>query len=226
MRPRTLTALAAVGLAVAAPAASLAAQPQDASTTLGTGSKTCTIKHHASCKGITHHRANLAGRDLRGAHFEKAKMHHADFRQADLRGARFDGAKLRGADFSGARLKGAHFEAAASMYERTGKRANQAQPAPSCNPNCSGADLRSANFTGANLSYANLSYSDLEAATLNSANLTSANLIYANLSWAYLTNANLNWANLFSANLTSANLTGAAWNNTTCPDGTVTYTGC
>ena len=202
MRPRTLTALAAVGLAVAAPAASLAAQPQDSSTTLGTGSKTCTIKRGASCGGVTHHHADLRGRDLRGVHFEKAKMHHADFRQADLRGARFDGAKLRGADFSGARLKGAHFGPAAMVYdERAGKGTNQVQPAPSCYPNCSGADLRSANFTGANVT---------------GADLTSANL----------TNANLTDANLTDAWLISANLTYAVQFNTTCPWGTVTNTGC
>jgi len=108
MRPRTLTALAAVGLAIAAPVAvgipnsvtsiGMVAVPGE---TLGTGSKTCTIKRGASCRGVTHHRANLAGRDLRGVHFEKAKMHHADFRQADLRGARFDGAKLRGRTSAG-----------------------------------------------------------------------------------------------------------------------------
>ena len=200
MRPRTLTALAAVGLAIAAPAASLANQPQGASKTLGTGSKTCTIKRGASCKGVTHHRANLAGRDLRGAHFERAELHHSDFREADLRGAHFEGAKLRGVDFSGAKLKGAHFEAAtgnASLYaERTGKGANQAQPAPSCNPKCSGADLTSANLSGANLTSANLS-----GALLFSANLT-------------------------SANLTGANFTGALWMNTTCPSNTLTSTGC
>ena len=212
MRPRTLTALAAVGLAVAAPAASLAAQPQDSSTTLGTNAKTCTIRHHASCKGVTHHHADLRGRDLRGVHFEKAKMHHADFRQADLRGARFDGAKLRGADFSGARLKGAHFGAP----KRAGKSTNQAQVAPSCNPICSGADLRGANFTGANLAGADLTY----------AYLTAANLSYANLAGADLSSANLMSADLTYANLASANFTYAIWNNTTCPNGTVTNTGC
>ena len=202
MRHRTLTALAAVGLAVAAPAASLADQPQDSSTTLGTNAKTCTIRHHASCKGVTHHHADLRGRDLRGVHFEKAKMHHADFRQADLRGAHFDGAKLRGADFSGARLKGAHFGAP----KRAGKSTNQAQVAPSCNPICSGADLRGANFTGANLAGADLTYAYLMSADLTYANLSSADLTYANLA--------------------SANFTYAIWNNTTCPNGTVTNTGC
>ena len=160
MRHRTLTALAAVGLAIAIPVSVAAAwDPRGEFNSggilqLGTGSKACTVKRGASCRGVTHHRANLAGRDLRGAHFEKAKMHHADFRQADLRGAHFEGAKLRGVDFSGARLKGAHF----GPPRKTGKGANQAQPAPGCYPNCVSADLRSANFTDANLTGADTSY--------------------------------------------------------------------
>ena len=73
MRPKALTALAAVVLAGAAPVA-LAAQP----TTLGTGAKTCVLNPGTSCKGVTHHRASLAGRDLHGARFYDARMHHAE----------------------------------------------------------------------------------------------------------------------------------------------------
>ena len=72
-----------------------------------------------------------------------------------------------------------------------GKGANQVQPAPSCFPNCQGANLRRANLYRANL-----------------------------------TNANLFRANLGGANLTGAILSGAQWANTTCPNGTVTSTGC
>ena len=204
MRPRTLTVLAAVGLAVAAPVGlgipssvtSIGTVAVPAAT-LGTGSKTCTAKRGASCKGVKHHRANLAGRDLRGARFEKAELHYSDFREADLRGAHFEGAKLRGVDFSGARLKGAHFEAP----KRAGKGANQAQPAPSCNPKCKGADLTSANFT-------------------------TAGLANANFTSAYLPSANFTSADLTDAYFIGANLTGALWNDTTCPDGTVHNTGC
>ena len=141
MRLRTTAILATAALGLAIPASGLA----EVSTTIGTGEKTCVPTRGASCKGITHHRVNLAGRDLRGVHFHGAKLHHADFRQADLRGARFHGAKLRGADFSGARLKGAHF----GPSKTTRKGANQSQPAPACYPKCSGADLTSANLTGA-----------------------------------------------------------------------------
>ena len=87
-----------------------------------------------------------------------------------------------------------------------GKGANQVQPAPSCFPNCQGANLYRANLTNANLF----------RAFLTSANLTNANL----------TNANLFRANLGGANLTGAILSGAKWANTTCPNGTVTSTGC
>jgi uncharacterized protein YjbI with pentapeptide repeats len=49
--------------------------------------------------------------------------------------------------------------------------------------------------------------------------------------FTYLRGANLSGANLtdaymYQVNLTDANLTGMTWSNTTCPDGTVTNTGC
>ena len=223
MGPRTLTALAAAGLAVSTPIA-LATQPTD----LGTGTKTCTVKQNAACHGVTHHRANLAGLDLRGARFYRAKMSHADFRGADLRGAhfhratmrhadfsgsdlrgaRFSGTKLRGADFGGAKLKGAHFGPPV-----TRKGSHQAQPAPSCNPNCSGADLTSANFSEANLTGANFTSANLTSANLTRANFTSANFTSANLTSANLTNANFTSATLTGANFTSANRTGATFTN-------------
>ena len=108
MRLTTIIALAVVGLAVVMPAASFGAEEA----TLGTGAKTCTAKHHASCPGITHHRSNLAGQNLRGARFHGSKMHHTDFRQANLRGAHFQRAELHHSDFRRADLRGAHFEGA------------------------------------------------------------------------------------------------------------------
>ena len=223
MRPRTITALAAVVLASAAPVA-LASQP----TTLGTGAKTCVLKPGASCKAVVHHRASLAGHNLqgarfygatmhhadfrganlRGAHFHRAVMHRADFSGADLRGARFHGTKLRGADFSGAKMKGAHFGPPAAR-----KKSHQAQPAPSCNPNCAGADLTSANFSEANLTGANFTSANLTSANLTRANFTSANFTSANLTSANLTNANFTSATLTGANFTSANRTGATFTN-------------
>jgi uncharacterized protein YjbI with pentapeptide repeats len=92
-----------------------------------------------------------------------------------------------------------------------GKGANQVQPAPSCFPNCQGANLRRANLYRANLTNANLF-----RAFLTRANLTRANL----------RDAGLTRANLAGANITRANLRGAKWANTTCPNGTVTSTGC
>ena len=53
-----------------------------------------------------------------------------------------------------------------------------------------------------------------------------ANLFGAKLRNADLTNADLSGANLTNAVLIGANLTGVTWSYTTCPDGTVTNTGC
>ncbi len=53
----------------------------------------------------------------------------------------------------------------------------------------------------------------------------------ANLERAYLGNVDLRGTHLTSVNLTSATLTDAnltyiVWRRTTCPDGTITDTGC
>ncbi len=94
-----------------------------------------------------------------------------------------------------------------------------------------GADLYEANLYLANMSGANLTGANLYEAYVDGANLSGANLTGANLNWAYLTavnltGANLTDANLFGAGLNAANLTGVTWSNTTCPDGTITNTGC
>jgi uncharacterized protein YjbI with pentapeptide repeats len=235
MRPRTLAALTAVGLAVAAPVAIAGQQ----STTIGTGAKTCTLKPGADCRGVVHRWTVEHHGNLRKAKFTKADLRGADFRGADLRGADFRGAKLRHADFRGANLKGARLD----VVKRVGKGANGA-PGPSCYPNCQGADLTRAQlglpeltaFIGADLSYADFSNANLTNAILDGANLRGADLagtllVYADLSFANLTRANLSGANLTNANFIdaffgSAILSNAVWNNTTCPDGTVTSTGC
>ena len=185
MRPGTLTALVAVGLAVAAPVA-LAGQQ---STTIGTGAKTCVLGPGADCRGVVHrwtveHRGNL-----RKAKFTKADLRGVDFRGADLRGADFRGAKLRHADLRGANLKGARFHAPPGAR----KQANQT---PSCSPSCQGADLTGANLTGANLASANLTNANLSHANLTGVNLGGANLTGANLSGADITGANFTYATL------------------------------
>ena len=150
MRLGTLTALAAVGLAVAAPVA-LAGQQ---STTIGTGKTACTLKPGADCRGVVHRWTVEHHGNLRKAKFTKADLRGADFRGADLRGADFRGAKLRHADLRGANLKGARFHAPPG----TGKQANQT---PSCSPSCQGANLSYANLIGANLNGADLSHTKL-----------------------------------------------------------------
>ena len=205
MRPRTLTALAAVGLAVAAPVAVAGQQ----STTIGTGAKTCVLKPGADCRGVVHRWGVEHHGNLRKAKFTKADLRGADFRGADLRGADFRGAKLRHAEFRGANLKGARFDAP----PKAGKQANgnEGQPAPPCAPNCARTDLRGADLTEANLI---------------GVNFTGAILITANLQAADLSGANLTGAAVVSAYLVGANLASAIFQGTTCPNGTVTNTGC
>jgi uncharacterized protein YjbI with pentapeptide repeats len=190
--------------------------------------RTCILTRGAKCVG-----AKLRGEvkhhgDLRKANLRRADLRHADLRGANLQGADLRSANLKNADLRGANLKGAKFQYALPVHGKKAKRGNQT---PSCAPYCQGANLFGADLTDANLSYANLSYAnlrmaDLFYADLSHANLTGAYLSYANLSYANLSYANLYWANLTGADLTGADLTGAYWSNTSCPDGTVTNTGC
>ena len=208
MRPRTLTALAAVGLAMAIPVSVATAwDPRGEFNSggvlqLGTGAKTCVLGPGADCRGVVHRWSVEHHGNLRKAKFSKADLRGVDFRGADLRGADFRGAKLRHADLRGAKLKGARFHAPPGAR----KQSNQT---PSCSPSCQGADLSHANLTvaeleGANLTSANLSNAILTGADLTNAYLNGANLNYANLSNAVLTRANLDASSLYGANFEHA----------------------
>ncbi len=206
------------------------------------------VKHHGDLRKANLRRADLRFADLRGANLQGADLRSANLKYADLRGANLKGAKLQyappvhgrtskhvGADPScypscdGARLVGARLmNANLAFANLTGA-------------NLTGANLTNATLTNANLSDAKLYYAYLTHAYLVNANMTyshlkNASLYWANLTHADLANANLSFVNLTYADLTNANLTGADlfgamplttfWRNTTCPDGTVTNTGC
>ena len=86
-------------------------------------------------------------------------------------------------------------------------------------------------LVNANLTNANLVNADLSNATAINANLTGANLTGANLSGANMSGANMQSANATRTNFTNAeflytNLSGMTWNDTTCPGGNVTSSGC
>ena len=179
MRPGTLTALVAVGLAMAIPVSVATAwDPRGEFNSggvlqLGTGAKTCVLGPGADCRGVVHRWTVEHHGNLRKAKFTKADLRGADFRGADLRGADFRGAKLRHADLRGARLKGARFD----VVKQRGKTTNGIPwrvpvPGPSCDPNCSGADLQHAILINANLTGANLTGANLTGANLTGANLT------------------------------------------------------
>lgn len=202
MRPRTLAALAAVGLAVAAPVA-LAGQQ---STTIGTGAKTCVLGPGADCRGVVHRWTVEHHGNLRKAKFTKADLRGADFRGADLRGADFRGAKLHHVDMRGAKVKGARFDAP----PRRGKRENHGCVDTSVD--CMGANLEWGQFTkmdarGANFTNALLGHANFTEAWLSWANFTGAELYGVNFTWANLTLANLTNADLTKANFTGADLT-------------------
>jgi len=88
-------------------------------------------------------------------------------------------------------------------------------------------NLWHAYLANAHLDQANLTNADLITANLTNADLTSADLTNADLSGANLGGASLNFANLTNAllgnakNFSFAHLAFVTWNNTTCPDGSI-----
>ncbi len=201
--------------------------------------RTCTLTRGAKCVG-----AKLRGRVKHHGDLRKANLRRADLRFADLRGANLAGADLRSAnlthaDLRGANLKGAKFRYAAPVHRKKAKRSNQYWLCGEAS--CAGATLNYANLGYTNLAGADLQGADLVYASLYEANLTGANLAGASLNYvtanyatmtdatltdAYMPFVNLTGANLTGATLTGANLSAVTWSNTTCPDGTVTNTGC
>ena len=95
------------------------------------------------------------------------------------------------------------------------------------------ADLRHADLHGADLRYADLHGADLRHADLSGAKLKGAKFApiarkaargdkASNQSCA----PNCQSATPYYANLTGANLTSVTWEDTTCPNGSFTNTGC
>ncbi|MFM8829121.1 MAG: pentapeptide repeat-containing protein [Actinomycetota bacterium] len=201
---------------------------RDVSEVIGSGSRTCTLKPRADCRGVVD-RWNIE--------------HHGNLRKIRFTRANIVGADLRGADLRGARLDGAKF----SSLPRRGKRANQAQGcsvggcdvtvltsiraegaalpmadmscgqlycAPGTGPlfenaQMGGTDLSGANLAGATTNQAVQVIYSVDTLNLQSANLTGANVVNANLAGATAINANMTGANLTGANLSWANLSGA-----------------
>ena len=137
------------------------------------------------------------GVDLRGANLTGTHFTSANLDHADLRGANVTGTDLRGADMGFANLHG--------VYLTSG-----------------GPGM---NLTGANLSQANLSYADLTYANLTFADYATG-YVGTRLNNTDLSHANLSYANFYLTSLLTADFAGATWYQTTCPNGTVTDTGC
>lgn len=94
-----------------------------------------------------------------------------------------------------------------------------------------GADLSRQDLSAVDFSSATLARANLSGATLNTTDLTKADLGQANLAEAQLIRADLTGADLSGADLSRAVMaysvtTGTIWNDTTCPNGSKSSTGC
>src|ERR1700722_375495 len=130
-----------------------------------------------SCPGC-----DLAGLDLSGRVFKRAKLEGAKLARATLTGTDFFRAGLAHADLAAAKLAGANLNL---------------------------VDATWADLSGADLSHALLFEADLAGAKLTNANLQDARLGRARLNEADLSRARLTGADLTGARLAGAKLTGA-----------------
>jgi uncharacterized protein YjbI with pentapeptide repeats len=133
-----------------------------------------------------------AGRDLKGAIFNFARLSKVDFHGTQLQGASLYGARLEGALLDSAQLQGASLGSAhlegASLYK---------------------THLEDAHLDGAGLQGAYVDFGYLERASLVGAELQGASLVYADLQHAIFDSAQLQGASLVNAELQGASLDGA-----------------
>lgn len=164
----------------------------------------------ADLSGLNFSAMYLGGKNFTGTNFTGAKLTATNFRGANLTGADLSGADLTGASLNGAALRGARGLATATLTGTDFVR----------------ADLSGVDLSGAKLSNGFLTDANLAGANLSQANMTNAHLVGASLALANLTDADLSYANLAGADLRRTILTGVRWQDTTCPNGKETSTGC
>jgi len=253
MRPRTLTALAAVGLAVAVPIGTAAAAPKHPTSTKSHVVVTC-INTTTGAMRVKPAKHSCRKDEVKRSWLDPSAVHRL-IGAGTVTGATgpIGPAGANGTNgTNGANGTNGIDASAGPQCVWVASVLATAQSHSVCtNKDLLGLDLRRlgryGDFTGSNLANANLAYpanlefanltnanltgADFQLANLASANLTGANLTSAALLQALLYNANLTGADLTgadltNADLTNANLTGVIWSNTTCPNGTVTNTGC
>jgi uncharacterized protein YjbI with pentapeptide repeats len=157
--------------------------------------------------------------DLSGARLVNIQLRGADLRSWTLTGALFRGSDLSGADMRGMALN-------TTGYVDTDLSGAKMAGADLSWNNRSGfsgvSSFRNADLRGTDLSGVDLSY-----VRINDSNLTDADLSKANLTEGYLNNVNLRRATFEGATVKDIRVVGkTTWASTTCPDGTVTDTGC
>ena len=209
----------------------------------------------ADLRGADFRGADLRGADFRGAKLRHADLRDARLTGARFGDARRNGRVpaealppcglfCEGADLAGAYLQGANLTNV-SFFSANLTFANLD------NAILIKAHLTFADLLGASLVRANLTSADLRGAKLVPPNeeaasgelpapiggrgqdlpITDYRGVVADLTGANLTGANLTGVNLWlrdakGAAVGNVPLSGAIWSNTTCPDGTVTSTGC
>jgi hypothetical protein len=179
---------------------------------------------------------DLTGLNLAGANLAAAKFFYSKFTNVNLQGANLGRAWLQGATFKGSNFAGASLsKAVLNCSGPNGCESYFAVAGPNVvtfnDSDMSGTDFTGADFTGPVSGTVVFSDTNLTAARFNGAQLARATFLRANLTGASLTGAGLFGAAMLGTNLSGATVTGAQlrdviWDRSTCPDGTLTATGC
>ena len=150
---------------------------------------------------------DLAGRNLRFAHFQDAWLQGVNLSRAELQGADLWRARLQDANLFEAQLQGVDLSRA--QLQGADLLGAQLQGANLSQAELQDADLFEAQLQGANLSQAELQDADLLGAQLQGADLSQAQLQGANLWFGGLQCANLQKAHLQGVDLRGAQLQGS-----------------
>jgi len=202
--------------------------------------------HNATLDGATFNGSDLSNVNMTGINANGVLFHKANLSNVDMSGAAFIGIEAQGANLTNVDMSDVPSSSyvlvnADSATNFTGVKATHSV----FNVNNTGTtpinltafdftdvvlatfstvDVHGVDFTvsSAGTTYPTTFYSSnmsgvkLAGMALTNGSFTSNDMTGANLSSANLTNVNLN-----QSDLTGANVTGVVWNNTTCPDGTL-----
>jgi uncharacterized protein YjbI with pentapeptide repeats len=205
-------ALAALALALAAPASPVLAADDDLTRQLINSCVGCRLPKDLHGRDL--HALRFVGSDLRDVDFSHANLRDAEFTGANLDGTKFDDADLRNARFTGVRLRHTSFARANTDGAKfVGASVSQGDldgpMGRTILRDCTGCSLQRVDLHDADLRGIKVVGASLNEAKLAGAKLNDAELVGVSARDADLSRTDLRGANLVGASLRDAKLSGA-----------------